>query len=192
MAALAEFFSPYPQPWRDLSHAYAPPQLPRWSWRTGFHVYPMRRLVDPVTFKKSYLEDRTRVYELGFLSEGRTVPLVGIAAHGRGIFSDCATPAAREPDGTPTDVLFLGADKYGQDIFSRPGVRARGISLSVGLVAIVITFVLGIGGSAGCRATPAAETTTSSNASSRSSTPFRTSRLVAGHRAPCCRRTGRR
>jgi peptide/nickel transport system permease protein len=141
MAIFAEVFSPYTQQWRDLSHAYAPPQLPRWSWRTGFYVYPMQRLVDPVTFKKSYLEDRTRVYELGFLVKGEPYVLWGVLPLERHFFG--LRNPARTPDGARPTFFFLGADKYGQDIFSRMVYGSR-ISLSVGLVAIVITFVLGI------------------------------------------------
>jgi hypothetical protein len=47
-------------------------------------------------------------------------------------------------------LFLLGADKYGRDIFSRMVYGAR-ISLSVGLIGIAITFMLGmsIGGISG-------------------------------------------
>ncbi len=141
MAVFAEFFSPYTKRWRDLSHAYAPPQLPRWSWAKGFYVYPMQRLVDPVTFKKSYLEDRTRVYEVGFLVKGEPYVMWGVLPLERHFFG--LRNPVRPSDGPRPTFFFLGADKYGQDIFSRMVYGSR-ISLSVGLVAIVITFVLGI------------------------------------------------
>src|SRR5258708_3776024 len=54
LALGAEFFAPYPRQWRDLSHAYCPPQLPRFSWRSGIYVPAMRRSIDPLTFKKTY------------------------------------------------------------------------------------------------------------------------------------------
>src|SRR3954462_4548719 len=60
LAAGAEFFAPYSRQWRDLSHAYCPPQLPRFSFREGLHVVAMRVTVDPLTFKKTYLEDPSR------------------------------------------------------------------------------------------------------------------------------------
>src|SRR3954463_9024646 len=48
LAAGAEFFAPYSRQWRDLSHKYCPPQLPRFSWREGWHVPAMRVFDDPL------------------------------------------------------------------------------------------------------------------------------------------------
>jgi peptide/nickel transport system permease protein len=141
LVIFAEFFSPHTSLWRDLSHAYTPPQLPRWSWQHGFYVYPMQRLIDPVTFKKSYLEDRTRVCELGFWVKGEPYVLWGLLPLERHFFG--LKNVAPDPGDARPTFFFLGADKYGRDIFSRLVYGAR-ISLSVGFVAIVMTFVLGV------------------------------------------------
>ena len=60
----AEFFAPYPRQWRDLARAYCPPQLPLFSPAHGIYVPAMKRLVDPLTFKKSYIEDPAQVVEV--------------------------------------------------------------------------------------------------------------------------------
>jgi peptide/nickel transport system permease protein len=54
-------------------------------------------------------------------------------------------PMERRFLGTTGDgpLLLLGADKYGRDIFSRIIAGSR-ISLSIGLVGVTITFVLGV------------------------------------------------
>src|ERR1051326_6647586 len=78
LAAGAEFFAPYSRQWRDLSHAYCPPQLPRVSWRAGFYVPAMRRSIDPLTFKKTYLEDPSRITALGFFVRGEPYRLWGL------------------------------------------------------------------------------------------------------------------
>jgi peptide/nickel transport system permease protein len=142
LAAGAEFFAPYTRPWRDLSHAYCPPQLPRFGLAQGWHVPAMRSDVDPLTFKRSYLEDPTRVVALGFFVKGEPYRLAGLIPWDRHFFG-VKDPAARRPDGTVPTFFFLGADKYGQDIFSRLVYGSR-ISLSVGLVSIAVTFLLGV------------------------------------------------
>lgn len=142
LAAGAEFFAPYTRPWRDLSHAYCPPQLPRFALAQGWHVPAMRSDVDPLTFKRSYLEDPTRVVALGFFVKGEPYRLAGLIPWDRHFFG-VKDPAARRPDGTVPTFFFLGADKYGQDIFSRLVYGSR-ISLSVGLVSIAVTFLLGV------------------------------------------------
>jgi peptide/nickel transport system permease protein len=142
LALGAEFFSPYTRQWRDLSHAYCPPQLPRFSFAHGFYVPAMRRLVDPLTLKKTYVEDQSRIVELGFFVRGEPYLLWGVIPlrhHFFGVKQD----AVRRPDGTLPTFYFLGADKYGQDIFTRLAYGSR-ISLSVGLVSIAVTFLLGI------------------------------------------------
>ncbi len=159
LAICAEFFAPYTSQWRDLGHAYCPPQPPRWNSRHGLHVYAVHRTIDPVTFKRVYQEDANDIIPLGFGVRGETTKLWGlIPMQGRffGVDIDAyERPALKDADlatrpaGLPTFYL-LGADKYGQDIFSRIIYGSR-ISLSIGIVAIMVTFVLGltIGGISG-------------------------------------------
>jgi len=141
LAIGAEFFAPYPSHWRDLEHAYAPPQLPRISWANGVYVPAMNRVIDPVTFRKSYFEDPEVAIRLGFWVKGEPYRLWGVFEADRHFFG-VKDPALRADGAVPT-FYFLGADKFGQDIFSRLIYGSR-ISLSVGLIAIAVTFVLGV------------------------------------------------
>ena len=141
LAVFAELFAPYTREWRNLPHAYCPPQLPRFSFTHGLHVLGMKRLIDPVTLRKIYLEDPATVVPLGFFVQGEPYRLWGFLSWDRH-FIGMKNPAPAAT-GVPPTFLFLGADKYGQDTFSRLIYGAR-ISLSVGLVAIIITFGLGV------------------------------------------------
>ncbi len=140
LALGAEFFAPYSRQWRELSGAYCPPQLPRYSLPHGWHVFEMQVRQDPLSFKKTYLEDRSKLVPLGFFVRGEAWRFLGVIPTERHFFGVKRQEGWLGP--TPT-FYFLGADRHGRDIFSRLFYGAR-VSLSVGLVAIMVTFVLGV------------------------------------------------
>ncbi|HEY1109390.1 MAG TPA: ABC transporter permease [Opitutaceae bacterium] len=142
LAIGAEFFAPYSRQWRDLDQAYSPPQLPRYSLRHGWHVFEMQVRQDPLTFKKTYLEDRAKVVPLGFFVRGEAWDFLGCIPTERHFFGVKRSGGSESAKSAPT-FYFLGADRHGRDIFSRLIYGAR-VSLSVGLVAIMVTFILGV------------------------------------------------
>jgi len=147
VAIFVEFFAPYTRSWHDLDHMYSPPQLPRFSFSQGFYTYPVELKTDPVTFRRTYIVNREKPVKLGFFVKGEAYRLVGLIPCQRHFFG-VKSPA---PAGQPQVTFFLlGGDKYGYDLFSRILYGAR-ISLSVGLVGIAISFILGltIGGVSG-------------------------------------------
>lgn len=145
VALLAEFFAPLNPLHRDLDNIFCPPQLPRWSWSDGLHTPVMVREVDPVTLQNRYHRDPDRVLPLGFFARGTPYRLWGLIPWDRHLLGlDREAFMAENPAGTPIpDVHFLGADKYGRDILTRVIYGSR-ISLSIGLVSITITLLLGI------------------------------------------------
>ena len=148
LAIFAEFFAPYRSDYYDLPRVYSPPQVPRLSLKHGFHTYAPVKHIHPITQQVDYTLDRNNVVSLGFFVKGTPYKLWGMIPGDRHFFG------VSNPDGLPLSGLptfyLLGADKYGRDIYSRIVYGSR-ISLSIGLVAIVVTFILGatIGGISG-------------------------------------------
>ncbi len=130
-AIFADFLAPYPYWLQNRQAPYHPPTKVHLFYKGQFvgpYVHPYR-LVNPVF--RTYEEEKDKTCKVRFFTK---------------------TPYGFKLFYTPPKcgIYLLGTDKLGRDIFSRLLYGAR-ISLSIGLIGVSITFLLGIlfGGLAG-------------------------------------------
>ncbi|MCC5835261.1 MAG: ABC transporter permease [Opitutales bacterium] len=143
VALFAEFFAPYSANFRDLDYMYAPPQLPKFNLEHGWHLDAVVKDRDPITFQLHYRVVPDEVVPLSFFVKGEPYSVLGLFEWDRRFFGVDHRALDAEPGEGAYVFYFLGADRYGHDIFSRVIFGAR-ISLSIGLIAIFLTFILGI------------------------------------------------
>jgi peptide/nickel transport system permease protein len=140
---IAEPLAPYNQHTRNIGFIYAPPQLPR-IWHDGRpaapFVYGLKFKLNMETLKREYTVDKSAVHTIRFFCRGDPYRFWGLFDADFHFFC----PAE---GGT---LFLLGTDRLGRDMLSRIIYGGR-ISLTVGLIGIVISFTLGItiGGLAG-------------------------------------------
>jgi peptide/nickel transport system permease protein len=144
VALLADFVAPYAPNQRHLGHLYCPPHALHFSLAQGLHSFALEQQSDPVTFRKSYTERLDTPLPIEFLPRSAPYRLLGVVTLEHRLFGVDMTLHPEQP------FYLLGADRYGRDILSRALHGAR-ISLSVGLIGLFGTFVLGmvIGGVSG-------------------------------------------
>ena len=142
VAIFAEFFAPHDIFQRHNDYINAPPQLVRvfdeGSVRLPF-VYPLVQTRNEVTLRREYAADTTRRLPLVLFVRGDPYKLWGIFRTDVHFFGTQGGEA-----------FLLGTDRLGRDMLSRVILGAR-ISLSIGLVGVFISFVLGciLGGISG-------------------------------------------
>jgi peptide/nickel transport system permease protein len=157
IALFAPFFAPYSEVRRSAEYSYAPPQIPSFSFSNGFYVKALKSQKDPVTLRKYYITDSSEKVPLGFFVKGESYRSFWVIKSNRHFFGvnqekwkRMNAASVSEEEKVPPSFHLLGADRYGRDVLSRVFFGSR-ISLSIGLVSIAITFVLGsfIGGISG-------------------------------------------
>jgi peptide/nickel transport system permease protein len=133
VAGFAEFFAPYAADAYDIDYVLAPPQRIHWVDEGRFRpfVYGYSAELDAATFRTTYKVDETQKFPLAFWVKGEPYKLLGFEGERR-LFGV-----------TEGKVHLFGADDRGRDLLSRIIYGAR-ISLSIGLVGIAISSLIGV------------------------------------------------
>jgi len=143
LAIFCEFFSPY-NIYDPVGYPYSPPQRIHFFDKKRFYlrpfVYKLKRKIDPVTFRAKYIEDTAKKYFIYFFVHGEKYKLWNLFSLDFHFFG------VKEPG----VISLFGTDKMARDLFSRNLYAAR-ISLSIGLVGVALSFILGciLGGLSG-------------------------------------------
>jgi peptide/nickel transport system permease protein len=137
VAVFAEFFSPYEPTQRFPQFQYAPPQRIRFfggeGWNFVPHAYEYEKSEDPRTWQRIYVPNPDKKVGVGFLVRAWEYRLLGLIPTDIHLFG----PKGDYP------VFLLGTDSLGRDLFSRIIYGSR-ISLTVGLVGVFLSLVLGL------------------------------------------------
>lgn len=139
IALFCEFLGPTVPLERFTSYKNAPPQnIHFFDEKTGFSlrpfVYDLVETIDKETFKRTFAEDPSKKLPIHFFTAGAPYKLWGLFEMKQHLFGL----------ENPKDPLFLmGTDSLGRDLFTRVLYGSR-ISLSFGLLGIVLTLVLGL------------------------------------------------
>ncbi len=137
-----EFLSPYSPEKRFSEYVFAPPtfiHIFHEGKLVGPFIYDVTSSINPQTFLREYKIDSSKIHKIKVFHRGDPYKLWGVFESNIHLF------------GAEDGVIFLfGTDNLGRDILSRVLYGAR-ISLTIGLVGVAISFVLGIffGGLAG-------------------------------------------
>ena len=136
IALFADFLAPY-SPVTRFEHNYQPP--------TSIHIIgadgkPTRPFIhgisgsrDPVTLKMVFTEDKSQNIPIRFFVKGAPYKFLWLVKTDIHLFGVEA----------PAGIFLFGVDGMGRDLFSRILHGSR-LSLSIGLVGVFITFIIGV------------------------------------------------
>jgi peptide/nickel transport system permease protein len=141
MAILAPFLIPY-DPWEKSEFVYAAPSSIHFIHEGKFvgpFVYNTTMVMDNKTWSRTFAEDTSVFYPLRFFVNGFEYDLLGFIPGTLHLF-----------DAGEGHIFLMGTDLMGRDLFSRV-IWAFQISLSIGLVGVFVSFILGciLGGLSG-------------------------------------------
>lgn len=134
IAVFSGFFAPAASDSAHTSLPYAPPQRVHLSTEHGMFVYGYSSTRDQETFEQTFTVDKNKIVDVGLFVRGDEYKVLGL------IPSDIHLIGPT----TKGDPFFLlGADQSGRDLLSRL-IHGAKVSLSIGLVGVAASFVLGI------------------------------------------------
>jgi peptide/nickel transport system permease protein len=137
VAIFCEFLAPSVVDRQDQNFIDCPPQRIHFVSSDGrFHprpfTYGLIPSKDPVTWRRIYKEDTSTIFPLALFVRGEPYKLWNLI------------PGSIHLFGVREGQLFLfGTDKLGRDVLSRV-IYASRVSLSIGLVGVTLSFVLGL------------------------------------------------
>jgi peptide/nickel transport system permease protein len=136
-AIFADFLAPYDVEDRFTNSQNAPPHkihffTPEGGLSRPF-FYSMKRELDLKTYKYFFIEDSSKKTYIQFFVPGYEYRLLGLFPTNIHLFG-----AAGD-----TPFFLFGTDRLAHDLFSRVIIGGR-ISLSIGLIGVFLSFVLGI------------------------------------------------
>jgi peptide/nickel transport system permease protein len=139
VALFVEFIAPYPPSAQEATRVYHPPTaIHVRDEEGGFHLRPFiydttsSRNLD--TLELEFEEDTGTRLPIRLFVKGEPYELFGLIPWDRHLFG------VEDPE---AHLFLLGADSQGRDVFSRLVYGTR-ISMSIGLVGVAVSFVLGI------------------------------------------------
>jgi peptide/nickel transport system permease protein len=123
----------------EAQRSLMPPQTIHWfdGWRFRPHVYPVKGARDPQSFRRVYQADPDQKIPVRFFAEGFEYRLFGLIPTSRHLIG---VDGGRQASQT---IFVLGTDVQGRDVWSRLVYGTR-ISLTIGLVGVTMSLVLGV------------------------------------------------
>jgi peptide/nickel transport system permease protein len=137
VALFVEFLSPFPPDRTDSKFLYAPPQtlhLFDGQGAFGLYVNGYTSKIEPVALRRVFVVDPDTKIQIGFFVHGYSYKLLGVIPTDRHLVG---------PVDNSQPMFLLGADRLGRDLLSRL-ISGTRVSMSIGLVGVVLSLVLGI------------------------------------------------
>jgi len=134
----ADFFA-YADPLAsEAQRGLLPPQVvrPFDDGRFSPHVYSLKGVRDPTTFKRVYVPDPAKKLPIVFFAKGYPYRLLGVIPTDRHLLGVAGADAE-------STLFLLGTDVQGRDLWSRLMVATRA-SLTVGLFGVTLSLILGV------------------------------------------------
>ena len=137
-AIFADFLTPYSKEYRFQELIYAPPSKIHFvdsdgKFRIRPFVYGLTPARHPETLELLFTEDQSQMYPIKFFHRAYSYKLLGFIPSNIHLFGV----------DLPGALLLFGTENIGRDLFSRT-IHAARLSLTIGLVGVSFTFVLGI------------------------------------------------